>query len=292
MKRLLAVFVSAAIAALFAHGRLRAQSADDLRGDYIEAELVSLFGAMPQLAWTMPDGTIITQGQEPSIYLYTADRLREARQLSALTRDQAMKLRSEQHVACDIPALKEDAVFSLYTAGRPPRDGPQLLATARAIPGTALGFDVGTLTGKAAKEAWATMEPVSPDQPRLSGVIRREGVPEYFSLAALYTGPDKQVARTGVFLHAANGKILGRHREEIRGKWCEGCAMPTFADGLPAVFAIRNMLTIPGFAFPLLIADTSTVEGRSLTLETFSADGRYSRHLFYEYVVGCSAVNP
>ena len=295
MTRLLlsAAFV-AIVATLCLHHPAGAQIPnDDLGGEYIEEELVNIFGALPKLAWSLPDGTVITEGQEPQVYLYVSDRVRLARHLSILTREQAIKLRNEHHVACDIPALGADTVFSLYTsAARSVGDSPQILATARAIPGTALGFDQGPLTGKAAKEVWTAMEPASADQPRVSGVIRRQGVTEYFSLAALYADDSKQVVRTGIFLHAANGKLLGRHREEIRGKWCDGCAMPTLADGLNRVFAIKNMLTIPGFAFPLLLADTSTVEGRSLTLETFSAEGRYSRHLFYEYVVGCSAANP
>jgi len=118
-------------------------------------------------------------------------------------------------------------------------------------------------------------------------MIRQGEAPYFYSLAALYQGPNQEVSRLGVFLHSETGQIIASDVTDNNG-WCDGCAVPTFQDGIDPIFRVVNLFTLPGLKYPVLLLDTSTVEGRSLTLATFSPAGKYSSHLFYEYTVACS----
>ncbi len=48
-----------------------------------------------------------------------------------------------------------------------------------------------------------------------------------------------------------------------------------------------NMFELPGFAYPVLLLDTSTFEGRALSLMTFTPDGAVTQFRVYEYVINC-----
>jgi hypothetical protein len=261
--------------------------------EYVDEKLQAALNGLPQLAWVLPGGTVATEGRAPVVHLYSRSNAVEvARLQSTMTAAKVLVFRNEHHVACDVPFDEEKPVLSLYASTVKQAAGnPQVLATASEWAGVQMGFEHGALAGAAAKEAWKRMEPKSPQQPRRGGVIRRAGVTHFYSLAALYDGPKKEVSRRGLFLHAGDGRILGARVEDIRGEWCDGCTVPTFDEGLERVFVVENMLTAPQFAYPLIMLDTSTMEGRSITLATFSPEGRYSRRLFYEYVVGCLGKN-
>jgi len=265
------------------------QDETDRLSFYIDTQFQATIGELPRLAWFLPDGAVAAQNTSSDIFLYTRSKKAQPAHLrDTLTQIEAAALRPKQHVACDLAPSGEQSVVSIYTTlARPTGTNPQVLATSKALPDLEAGFEQAPLRGRAESEVWREMHPMDADQPRLSSVIRRKGTEFFYSLAALYSGPQKEVTRTGLFLHEPNGKILAAHVEEIRGNWCDGCAMPTFADGIERIYAVENMFTAPVFAYPVLMLDTSTVEGRSIELVTFTPSREYSRHMFYEYVAGC-----
>jgi hypothetical protein len=130
------------------------------------------------------------------------------------------------------------------------------------------------------------MQPKSPQQPRSSTTIRRDGTPYSYLLVALYDGPQNEISRTGIFLLEGKGHIIATKIDDING-WCDGCAVPTSDGGIASVYSVVNMFTAPQFLYPLLMLDTSTLEGRSITLATFTPEKKYSDYLLYEYTVGC-----
>jgi len=61
----------------------------------------------------------------------------------------------------------------------------------------------------------------------------------------------------------------------------------TYEAGIDRLYDVENVFVIPGFPYPVLLLDTSTVEGRALSLVTFTPDGYYATYRIYEYVVNC-----
>lgn len=256
---------------------------------YIDAQFQAAIGEPPKLAWFLHDGTVAAQHQSPDIVLYSRwDKAQAAHVKSSLSPEGIAALRPKEHVACDVSMQGEPPMMSIYTTlARPVGSNPQILSTSRALPDLEAGFEQAPLHGRAEMEVWKEMRPADRDQPRQSCLVRRKGVGFFYSLAALYSPAKKQVTRIGMFLHVPDGKIVAAHVEDIRGDWCDGCAMPAFADGIGRIYEVENMFTAPAFAYPVLMLDSSTVEGRSISLVTFTPSREYSRHLFYEYVVGC-----
>lgn len=278
-----------AAAFLLAISNAPGQDETDLQSRYIDSQFQAAIGELPRLAWFLPDGTIAAQHRSPDIVLYSrSDRTQPGHLRIALSPEEIKQLRPKHHVACDLPAAVEEPVLSIYTSSaHSTGQNPQLLTTSSAFPGLQAGFQQVALRGRAAAEVWKQMQPADANQPRQAAQIRRDGVEFSYTLAALYGGPRKEVTRIGLFLYAAGGKIVAAHIENIRGEWCADCAMPTFADGIERIYSVENMFTAPAFAYPVLMLDTSTIEGRSITLVTFTPSREYSRHLFYEYVIGC-----
>ncbi len=276
-------------ALLIAHVPTSGQDETDRLSAYIDTQFQTTIGELPRLAWFLPDGTVAAQDSSPSIYLYTrSNRAQPAHLRDTLSQIEMAALRPKQHVACDLAPNGEQTVVSIYTTlARAGGNNPQILSTSKALPDLVGGYDQAQLHGRSSDEVWKEMQPASADQPRQSAIIRQKGAQFYYSLAALYSGPNKEVARTGIFLHEPSGKILAAHVEDIRGEWCDGCTMPTYVDGIERIYVVENMFTAPAFAYPLLMLDSSTIEGRSIKLVTFTPSREFSRHLYFEYVVGC-----
>jgi hypothetical protein len=287
MIRRLALASAAMILAMPATGR---QDQTDLFSSYIDTQFQATIGEVPRLAWFLPDGNVVAQDTSPSIVVYSRSSTAHIAHLrNTLTQTEIAELRKTPHVACDLAPEGDPAVASVYsTLARPDGLNPQILSTGKLLPGLQAGFEKMPLRGRAESDVWKEMQPADASQPRLATEIRRRGVDFFYSVAALYGGPNKEVTRIGLFLHADSGKIMATHIGDIRGAWCDGCAMPTIADGIDRVYNVENMFTAPSFAYPMLMLDTTTVEGRSIELVTFTPAREYSRHLFYEYVVGCS----
>ena len=170
---------------------------------------------------------------------------------------------------------------------KPGQKNHQVLYTTKELPGLQAGYTSSPLEDSIAKEVWSRMQPKSPQQPRSSTTIRRDGTPYSYLLVALYDGPQNEISRTGIFLLEGKGRIVEAKIDDINGEWCDGCAVPTSDGGIASVYSVVNMFTAPQFPYPLLMLDTSTVEDRSITLATFTPEKKYSDYLLYEYTVGC-----
>jgi hypothetical protein len=55
---------------------------------------------------------------------------------------------------------------------------------------------------------------------------------------------------------------------------------------------VSNLFEWAAFPYPVLLLDTSTVEGRALSLQTFTPGGRASTFRVYEYIARCAAPPP
>ena len=97
----------------------------------------------------------------------------------------------------------------------------------------------------------------------------------------------KYLVRRGLFLHAPNGTVIGSDVKRVEPMECDGCGTPTITDSFGTVFDVIQVLHLPGFPHPVLLLNTSTVEGRALSLTTFDDAGVYRSYRLYEYVVNC-----
>jgi len=272
-----------------------AQTDDVEKSKYIEERFRTALKESPKMAWVLPDGTVAALDNASKIVVYSwASTVAEGYRRAFLSPERTLQFRKKHHVACDVSPDEKPQRFSLYNSTlRVANRNPQVFYTLKPLPGLKAGFRRSSLDGHANQEVWKRMKPTAPEQPRSAFVVRRDGVPYYYSFGGLYDGPKQFLSRLGIFLHSSDGQVIAAQIDEINeNNLCDGCTMPTFVEGLERVFRLENMFTAPQFPYPVLMMDRSTVEGRSISLSTFLPDGKYSDYLLYEYVIGCFWTNP
>jgi hypothetical protein len=195
-------------------------------------------------------------------------------------------LRKTYRVACELEAADHLAVFemdgetnyerALYTTKKLPGDAHTGLVTIP-IDGMQM-LRINRLLG------W-------PSQ----GTLRRDeaiGVRSqsfFYSLHKLYSRKTGLLRQEAIVLHGKNGVILAHEitRNLDSGQPCDGCGIPSYVDPWSGLYRPLNMFELPGFAYPVLLLDTSTDEGRALSLLTFTPQGKVTEFRVYEYVVHC-----
>ena len=127
------------------------------------------------------------------------------------------------------------------------------------------------------------------------GVLRRDEAigldsqSAFYSLHKIWDSKSGKLSRQAIVLHGRNGAILAQKAErglEV-GPECDGCWSPTYWSRGQGENTVLNMFELPGFAYPLLLMDTSTTEGQALSLVTFTPGLEMSAFRVYEYVVNC-----
>src|SRR5712691_206291 len=265
------------------------QEREKLNAEYVYTQFRVAAGEFPKLAWALPDGTVATDSSSSEIAIYSAAPIIEVvKRRTTLPPKMTLEFAEKNRIACDAHLQEKPPSFSLYRSTlRAVNGNPQVLSTSRPLPGAKVGYRRAPLDDRLGKEVWPILRPKSPNEPRNGVVIRQDGTPFFYSFAALYGGDKQEVSRYGVFLHSEDGHIIASDLTDVNGEWCDGCAVPTSEDGMDPLFLVENMYAAPQFKYPVLLLDTSTVEGRSLILATFAPVGRYSSHVFYEYTVSC-----
>jgi hypothetical protein len=282
------IFAGAVLAAILsANSRVGA----DGDVDYINPQFQAAINESPGLAWVLPSGAVVAESRSRNIFVYSsASTIDKASLRATLTPEESLEFAKKNHVACDAQSDEKPPTLSIYDSSiKKFRGNPQVFFTTKPLPGVKTGYQLSTLDETLGKNIWERMQPKSPQQLRAAAVIRRDGVQYFYSLAALYDGPDKGLSRMGMFLQASDGRIVAADVSDVNGEeLCDGCGLPTFEDGIERVYAVENMLTAPQFSYPLLIMDTSTAEGRAISLTTVSPDARFYSYRLYEYVVNCN----
>jgi len=210
---------------------------------------------------------------------------------------EAAALRSQYSVACDLtpnqslysyslPGAVVDSTDRVFASISPPPDDAGAGRVPVAIPAAILAsLDDSLRTGHPAATFRDTAFAAAAGE-------------EYFSFHAVYdtsSTRDSEVEKQGgrylvrqaLALHAATGKVLGWTVSDIGEQMCDGCGIPGPEHNFRAVYDVVQVFRVPGLPHPLLLLDTSTVEGRALSLVTFDQAGAYSVYRDYEYVVGC-----
>lgn len=110
----------------------------------------------------------------------------------------------------------------------------------------------------------------------------------FYSLHKLYNAKTGLLSEEAIVLHKKDGSIIGHElKRQLEGApLCDGCDIPSYWNAA-GLYHPQNMFEIPGFAYPVLLLDSSTIEGQALTLLTFTADGNLATYRIYEYVMNC-----
>jgi hypothetical protein len=127
------------------------------------------------------------------------------------------------------------------------------------------------------------------------GVLRRDAAigvrPDsfYYSLHRLYDSKTGLLRHEALVLHRKGGGIVAHvfEREVDRRGQCDGCAIPSYFPADTGVYRPLQAFELPGFAYPVLLLDSSTYEGEALSLLTFTPGGKVTRFVVYERVMHC-----
>lgn len=116
-----------------------------------------------------------------------------------------------------------------------------------------------------------------------------------YSMHGFYSEETKELFRKGIILHNEEQVLAGKFWDINEESLCDGCPMPLCRNQYPdqssrdmtLLFVLDNVLSFPDLSYPVLMLDTSTVEGRALSFITFTDRRKYVEYRLYEYIVNC-----
>lgn len=257
----------------------------DLRGgDYILSVFQKELGEAPRIGWFLSKRFLAAE-KHPRLYIYSTDAVIDTavfeRTLSATQHD---SLARQEHLACD----SKGPLAEYQLDSTPRRQIGRAFYTSRLPAGTVratLAFRAPAASELAAARALLA--------PARSSVVYRDtilgGSPgnTSYSVTALYDSATHGLLKSALILLDSASRVVGSQVKVSSDFACDGCGEPIYEEGLGRLYDVMNMFELPGFAYPVLLFDTGTVEGRALSLVTFTPEGGYNEYRIYEYVVTC-----
>src|SRR5690242_8877296 len=251
-------------------------------GEFIDSTFRRELGEVPRMGWALPD-TFLASERHASLHVWsTGLRIHQARFAREVSTSEHERIAKDTHLACDTKGPL--AAYSLsdsdalgdrafYTSHPPP-------------PGSSAGVAFRPLTQRA---ILATHQLIAGSEPGVRFRDTAVAVPRsgyFYTIDAVYDTSGAAL-RDALVLFDSLGRVVGSNVEADTGETCDGCGPITFDDGYARLYNVLNAFVIPGFPYPVLFLDTSTVEGRALSLATFDNKQRYGSYRIYEYVVTC-----
>ena len=252
---------------------------------YVATTFRRQIGELPRMGWFTPDGRFAAPERHESLVLYTdrgpSRRVSYAGTVNAATRTQMR----ERFLACE--TRDEEPLFAFTAAPHGPQ--PRALFTTRPFPGTVRGGITRIpLTRDVTRQItsrlrWDEHQGIRQDE---AYAVRPNGA--FYSFHRLYDRTTNELTHEAMTLHDARGQFIAHEQWAFTERdLCDGCGLPTATDPGGYAYRLQNMFELPGFAYPVLLLDTSTIEGRALSLRTFSPDRRTSALRLYEYAFTC-----
>jgi hypothetical protein len=260
--------------------RARLDASDVLTGD------VDKFFPGATILWVVPPNLLLSRERQPSLEYVDAGafRVRSAHFWRRLAQAEVDKIaRASPDAVCD-----PSGDWFAYRAARAVAAKQKVLA----LPSRPDGMLVGMYRGAVPVSVWTR------DFGQLSGSrARSRALLSYdkrfrICLYAAYDQKTAEVRRFSRVLCDADWKLLARDDDTFSAgaTWCDGCAAPTYSEGVERVFGTFNMLTVEPWPHPLLVSDVSTIENRNIEIGTFLGDGRFGRHLISENFSACPSL--
>lgn len=261
---------------------------------YIEERLKKQFGSAPALAWVVPPHRLLAEERRATARTWSRRGVQSWTYRATLPVERARELRHQYHVACE----SEDSLYE-YTA-----EGRSLEYAERVLLVDSAGAEVRAGLVSIPAESWwmssalAVLLAGRPAAAHRDTAFSAAAGTEFYSIHGAYdtsanadaemgTNGEKYLVSRVLQLHEPGGTVIASHFREVDIPECDGCGVPTITDHIATVFSILQILQIPSFPHPVLLLNTSTVEGRALSLVTFDDAGEYRSYRLYEYVVNC-----
>lgn len=250
---------------------------------FVENVFQRVLGTTPHMGWLAP-GRFIAEEQHPEVYIWSTDSVIMpvpfARSLSG---DDHAKLAAESHLACDSKGPLAEYTDSVSATGVRHR---AFYTSAAPPPDTRAGLVPRRLTSADLVRAHTLLGARSTSDGFLDTAFAASATGPFYSIDAAYDS-SHALRVVALILHDSSGAVVARQMDDATRFDCDGCGEVTSEAGLERVYDVRNIFVIPGFPFPVLLLDTSTVEGRALSFVTFTPDGYLATYRVYEYVVNC-----
>ncbi len=255
--------------------------------EYIEKIFETQIGELPRMGWFDPSGGFLTQEQTAAnVYLFAPIGMPSTgRQRGTVSGSDIKLLRRRWGVACEIEDSDHLTVFDV---------------------GGETSVERGLYITKKLEGERSGLVTISLDGPQMVRINRVLGWPNqgtlrqdkaigvraqsfFYSVHKLYNVKTGLLSQEAIVLHRRDGEILAHSlsRDLDSGPPCDGCAIPSYAYPASGLYRPLNMFELPGFPYPVLLLDTSSVEGRTLSLLTFTPAGKATQFKVSEYVVHC-----
>lgn len=246
------------------------------------------------MAWVVAPHRFLTERQLETARTLGSRGVETWTYKATIAADSAKQLRRERHVACD-----SDGPLYEYSG-----EGPSLEYPERVLLIDSSGADIRAgLVNVRSDSSWLSGALAkllgSRDLAHRDTAFSTAPGDEFYSFLGAYdtsgsadqemgTHGVKYLVRRGLFLHGSGGTVMASAVTDVPARECDGCGTPTVTDVFGAVFDVIQVLRVSGFPHPVLLLNTSTIEGRALSLETFDDAGAHQSYRWYEYVVNCS----
>jgi hypothetical protein len=245
-------------------------------------------GEAPRLGWFVSENRFVAPEHLASLVLYApAKEPSSARFVADLNADQTTAIRRRERVACDLGAGGRVSVYAVSSA----QSGQQGLYTSKLLPGTVRsGLVPVTLSSAQVADAVKLLHWTVPSRVQRHEAFGAVPGGMFYSFHRRFDEASGILRQEALILHDGKGRALAHEAVTLsEDTLCDGCALPELSDGSSFVYHVLNVFQLPGFVYPVLLLDTSTGEGRALSLTTFAKNGVVSDFRLYEYIVNCRA---
>jgi hypothetical protein len=254
---------------------------------YIARTFQAKAGEAPRMGWFAPGFGFVGQDDAPEVFILgpIGMPVHGVRKKPVSPEDLA-GIRDIYRLACDV---EQDAHLTSFDAGDDVSAQRALYLT-RKVAGTRLsGLLSVSLTALQMAEINRVLRWPAHGTLRRDEAIGVRAGSFYYSLHKLYKRDSGLLSEEAIVLHSPTGQILAHElsRDLESDTPCDGCGLPRYIYPGSGLYSPLNMFEVPGFAYPLLLTDSSTVEGRALSLFTFDPDRKPANFRVYEYVVHC-----
>jgi len=251
---------------------------------YIEDTFQAQIGEVPKMGWFDPDRGFLARQSTPQIVLYGPLGMmtsgRKTREISGA------EIRDVQRLGLACSARDS---LTVYDVGPGPKVG-RALYTTKNLPGQlrsgliSVRLDSDWMVAVNQALGWPSSDMLRRDE---AIAVRPESF--FYSVHKLYSSTTGLLREETIVLHQSNGQIIGFDvkRNLDSEPFCDGCGNPSYDRGDIGLYRPMNMFEVSGFSYPLMLLDRGTVEGRALSLLTFTARGKLDEFSVYEYVVNC-----
>lgn len=257
--------------------------------NYISQVFRSHLNEAPRMAWLVPPNFVLAPKKFPRIYVYsTFQDLQQAEFLGVVGKKELLEIRKKHMVACDILDQTNYSLYYKYQlSSGSVEEATRAFYTSKTLSLLPRGpFKKTTLSQPVFKEVLALISGEKVGFLHKHLVVTNQRSRYFYSFHRLYDPDTRQLFKEGLFLHGPDRELVAQEIRDVT-ETCADCAWLSYDDHLEIGFYFMNIFAFPEFPYPVLLLNTSTAEGRAISLVTFDGEKLRREYRDYEYVVNC-----